>query len=82
MTQEQLDSLNLEISTAVDQAGNIIGVIDPALIPFIVLGKAVAKSIPGVVDVIQKWIAGTPPTDAERADLLAKLAVLSNPDLP
>jgi hypothetical protein len=46
------------------------------------MGKALDKAIPGLAGTVQKWIDGNPPTDDERAELKAKLAILADPDNP
>lgn len=82
MTPEELANLETEVSAAVDTAGNLVGAIDPELIPFIVIGKVVAKGIPEIVDVVQKWIEGVEPTAEEKTELARKMAVLRDPNLP
>ena len=50
--------------------------------PYLVLAKVVENQIPGVVEMVANWIEGNAPTDAEIQDMLDKLAILGNPDLP
>lgn len=82
MTPEETKNLLDLITKEVGQAADLAGIIDPALIPFIAIGKAMGGLIPGLISEVQSWVEGNPPTEAEKADLAAKLAVLSNPDLP
>lgn len=82
MTPEETKSLLDNIVAELNQAADFAGALDPAIIPFIVIGKAVSKQIPGLVSSVQNWVEGNPPTEAEKKELLAKLAVLGNPDLP
>jgi len=77
-TKKLLDNIVDEVNTGAD----FIGVIAPNLIPFILLGKAVDKLIPGMVSQIQKWVEGNPPTPEEIAELRKKLSVLGDPNLP
>lgn len=82
MTPEETQSLLTEIITGIETGVGFVGVIDPALIPAIVIGKAVGNLVPGIAASVQRWIEGNPPTDAEKAELAAKLETLGNPDLP
>jgi len=80
MTQQELQDLLNTIVTDLNTAATFAGVIDPALVPFIQIGKAVDKAIPGLAASVAGWIGGQAPTDAEKADFAAKLAALGNPD--
>lgn len=82
MTSAELKQTLENITTELSSAGDFVGILDPALLPFIVIGKAVAKQIPELAAAVDDWIQGNPPTQAEVDDLHAKLAVLGNPDLP
>jgi len=82
MTPEELKTFLDNIVGEVNLAGDFIGTLDPAIIPYIVLGKAIDKMIPGVVYTVDKWIQGNTPTSQEKADMLQQLSVLGNPDLP
>ena len=82
MSPAELQTLLDNIVNEVNSAADFGGIIDPALIPFIAIGKAVDKQIPGLVAIVDKWIQGNPPTDAEKAALAQQLSVLGNPDLP
>ena len=76
--QTLLDNIVAEVNTAADFAGTL----DPAIIPFIVIGKAIDRQIPGLVANIDRWIQGNPPTQADKDALKEQLSVLGNPNLP
>lgn len=82
MTPEALKSLLDTIVADLNTAADYAGIVDPALIPFIQIGKSVDKLIPGLVANVDKWIQGNPPTDAEKAEVLAQIKVLGDPNLP
>ena len=82
MTAQETEILLNQIIADLNIAADFIGTLDPALIPLIIIGKAVDKLIPGVAAQIQTWIEGNPPTQQELEDFKAKLATLGNPDLP
>lgn len=82
MTPDQLKTLLENIVTEANNAASFAGALDPALMPFIAIGKAVDQVVPGLVAGIDAWIQGNPPTDAEKADVAAKLAVLGDPNAP
>jgi hypothetical protein len=82
MTPAELRTLLDNIVTEVNGVADFAGVIDPGLIPFIAIGRAVDKQIPGLVAAVDNWVRGNVPSDAEKADLLAQLKVLGDPNLP
>lgn len=82
MTPDQLKALLDTVVTDLNTAGDFAGTLDPALIPFIQIGKAVDKLVPGLAASVDKWIQGNPPTDQEKAEVLQQLNVLGNPNLP
>ena len=82
MTPDDLKTLLDDIVTEVNNAADFVGTLDPAIIPFIVIGKAIDKQIPGVVSTVDKWLQGNPPNSADKAELATQLSVLGNPDLP
>jgi hypothetical protein len=82
MTPDQLRTLLDNITAEVNGVADFAGVLDPGLLPFIAIGKAIDKQIPGLVEAVDNWVQGNPPTDAEKADLLAQLKVLGDPNLP
>jgi len=68
--QVVIDDINL--------LGDYAGIIDPALVPFIAIGKAIDKQIPGLAASVANLIQGTPPSDADLQDKAQELAVLSD----
>jgi len=82
MTPEELKTLVESIIAEVNNAATLVGALDPALIPFVAIGKAIDKQIPGLVEMVDEWIQGNPPTEADKTELLRQLSVLGNPDLP
>lgn len=82
MTATETQNLLTNIITAVNELGAVGQALAPQYAAFIAVGMAMDKQLPGLVAGVQNWIEGNPPTDAEKADLAAKLAVLGNPDLP
>jgi len=79
-SEDRLKAIEAEVGNALNLAGNIAGAIDPALIPFIVLGKAAAAAIPGLIDDVTAMIEGTAPSDLDNAALAAKIASLGSPE--
>jgi hypothetical protein len=78
-TQAQIDAVTAEIVSGLDIAGSAAGVIDPELLPFIVIGKAAAAAIPGLVDDVTNLINGAAPSPADNLALATKIATLANP---
>jgi hypothetical protein len=79
MNAEQLAALEAEIGSAVDTVANVGQAIAPQYAPLIVLGQAVAHLAPQLLnDVVAMFNKGTP-TDADKADLAAKIAAFVNP---
>jgi len=73
-----LDNIIADLNTAADLAG----IIDPRLIPFIQIGQALDKQLPGLAVAVTGWIEGNPPTTQEKTEFARQLSVLGNPDLP
>ena len=82
MTPAELKTLLDNIVANLNSVAEVAAGIDPALKPFVAIGKAIDLQIPGLVASVDNWIQGNPPTDAEVAELQHKLSVLGNPDLP
>lgn len=82
MTPDELKQTIDNVANEVNGVADFAGVLDPQLLPFIAIGKAVDKQIPGLVAVVDKWIQGNPPTADEKAALVQQLTVLGNPNLP
>lgn len=78
-----LDNILQEISGGVNLVGQLVGAVDPALIPAIIIGKSVSAAVPSIVADVEAWIGqvktGTPPTDAQNQALAQKIAALANP---
>lgn len=72
-------AIEAEILAAVNSAATMAGIIDPELMPFIILGKAVAAGLPELLNDVQALIDGTEPTDADNAALAVKIVALGNP---
>ena len=72
-------AIEAEILSAVNAAGTMAGIIDPELLPFIVLGRAVAAGLPGLLYDVEALIDGTEPSDADNAALAVKIVALGNP---
>lgn len=82
MTADELKTLLSNIDAELNGVADFAGALDPALLPFIAIGKAVGKQIPGLVAGVAEWVAGNAPTDQDKADLAAKLTLLSDPNAP
>lgn len=80
MTPDQVKQLTQDIVNGLDTVEDIAAGVDPALKPFILIGKAIENQAPGVAAHITAWIEGNPPTDAEKAELNDKLKALENPN--
>jgi hypothetical protein len=70
------------IVTDLNGVADFAGALDPALLPFIAIGKAVDQQLPGLATAIDGWLKGNSPGAVEKADLIAQLKVLSDPNLP
>lgn len=82
MTADELKQTIDNVVNELNGVADFAGVLDPALLPIIAIGKAVDKQIPGLVAAVDNWIKGNPPTDTDKATLVQQLSVLGNPDLP
>lgn len=82
MTPAELKDLLTNIVGGINEVATIAAGVDPALIPFVAIGKAVDSQIPGLAAGVASWIAGNPPTEAELKEFAEKLAVLSDPNAP
>lgn len=77
-TKQLLENIVGGLNTTLTIAAGV----DPALLPFIAIGKALDTQIPGLAADVQNWIEGNPPTEEELAENARKRAVLSDPNLP
>lgn len=80
MNADQLKAVESEIGAGLTLAANVTGAIDPALLPILVIGKAAAAALPGLVDDVNALLNGTAPDPAANAALAAKIAGLGNPE--
>lgn len=78
--QAKFDAVKAEIDMGVDTAATLAGTVAPQYIPFIVLGQAVAKALPGLYEDVVKLVNQTEPGDADNAALAAKIAALQHPE--
>lgn len=80
MNADQIKVIEGEIASGLSLAANVAGVIDPALLPIIVIGKAAAAAMPSLIDDVTAMIGGGAPSDADNAALAQKIAGLGNPE--
>ena len=64
---------------AVNSVGSIVGTVDPPLLPYIVIGQAVASTVPDLVSVVQSMIQGGTVTAAQQSALEVQIKGLANP---
>ncbi len=81
MTQEQIDSVKAEISAFVEVGSTVAATVAPEFLPYIILGKAVAKVIPPLFEDVVKLIQKNQPTEADALALAQNIARLSHPEL-
>lgn len=79
-TADKLKAIEMEVGNGLTLAANLAGAIDPELLPFIVLGKAAAAAMPGLIDDITGLINGTAPSDTDNASIAATIASLGSPE--
>lgn len=82
MTTAEVQQTVENIVNDLEAVGTVAAGVDPALLPFIAIGRAVANQLPGLAAAVTNWIEGNPPTADEKAALIQQLNVLSNPNLP
>lgn len=80
MDSTQLQTIETEIGAGLTLAGNVAGAIDPALIPFILVGKAAAAAIPSLLDDANRLLSKQDPTAQDIADFRDSIASLNNPE--
>ncbi len=80
MTPTELAALEAEVNTVVNTAGSIASSVAPQYAGFIVLGQAVAKLFPGVLNDIENLIAKKDPTDADNDAVAEKIMSLLTPE--
>lgn len=79
-----LDNIVTELNAAVSTGQALVPpeLLTPQAQAYIAIAKAVDKQIPGLVAGVVNWIQGNLPTDAEKADLAGKIALLNDPNAP
>jgi hypothetical protein len=82
MTQEQIDALKVDIELAARAAAPFVALLGPQATAGLVIGQAVARQLPDLVATVEKLLKGVEPTEEEKTEFRAKLAVLADPNLP
>jgi len=78
MTSDQIKELLTTIVNDVNTAADYAGIFDPGFIPFIKIGEAVDKLVPGIAASVAKLIQGTPPSQTDLDEKAQELSVLSD----
>lgn len=78
MTSDQINELLTTIVNDINIAADYAGILDPALVPMVAIGKAVDKLIPGIAASVTKLFEGTPPTAEQISQNAAELAILGD----
>lgn len=76
VTAAQIEAAILD---ALNETAGIAGTVDPALLPEIVLGRAAATALPGLIADVQALMAQSQPSAADVTALGAKITALSTP---
>lgn len=80
MDATKLQAIEDEIGAGLNLAANVAGAIDPALLPIIVIGKAAAAALPGLIDDVNRLISKAEPTADDIRALRDTIAGLDNPE--
>jgi hypothetical protein len=67
MDAETLALIEKSIITTVDKIAGMAETAVPGFAPEIIVGQAVIDAVPEIASVINSWVNGAQPTDAERA---------------
>lgn len=78
--QAKFDAVKAEIDSGIDIAATVAAGVAPEYLPFIVLGKAVAKALPDLYADVARLIDKTEPTDTDTASLATKISQLEHPE--
>jgi hypothetical protein len=78
MTAEQVKQLTQDIVAGLETVEDIAAGIDPALKPFVLIGKAIENQAPGIAATITNWIEGNPPSDEDKNTLNDQLKALES----
>ena len=85
MTDEQKSVLRAEIISWNEMAANLAGIIDPKLIPALLIERALAKVgatlVPNLVDDVEKFISKAEPLPDEIDHLHAGIVELADSNL-
>jgi hypothetical protein len=82
MTPDLIKTTVQDIVDDLDAVQTLAAGIDPALLPFVAIGRAIEKQLPGLAAGVAGWIEGNPPTPEETATLVQQLGVLGDPNAP
>ena len=83
MTTEQLNRIKTNIELVAKGASPaLVAAFGAPAIGWIAIGQAIAREIPGLVVIADRWIRGVEPTEAEVSEMERQLSVLENADLP
>ena len=82
MTADEVKNTVQSIVDDLDAVSTLAAGLDPALVPFLAIGRAVEKQLPGLAAAVTNWIQGNKPTPDEVQTLLQELAVLGDPNAP
>lgn len=77
--QAKVDAAMAEINAVVQTGSTIAATVDPALLPYVLIGKAVGAVAPSLVDDAVSLINNGSPTAADNTALATKIASLQNP---
>ena len=79
LTQDQINAIEADLQNGLTLAQSTAGVIDPQLVPFIIIGRAVALAFPPIANDVEAMLAKQEPTAADIAALAQGIAGLFNP---
>lgn len=82
MTSTEVKSIVTTIVKDLEAVSSLAAGIDPALVPFLAIGRAVADQLPGLAGNVANWLEGNAPQDADVQLLLEQLGVLGDPKAP
>ncbi len=81
MDPATLAATKAEVNNVANTVGALVGAVDPELIPFVILGKAVAAASPDLINDVEQLIQSKEDPDQAANDALAaKIHALLNPE--
>lgn len=80
MTPSELATLQAEVDTVINTAGTIGSAIAPQYAAFIVLGQALAKQFPALLNDVENLLSKKDPTPEDNQAVSAKIVSLLNPE--